>query len=148
MQKEQVKKELIKSASGLNSLDKPCLEEFKNKKDLILSAINKKMKERKDIKDLVTEKNLLMMEDNHSNHMRFMESIFAGFKAEIFVETILWVFRAYRSHGFKLTYWPALLNTINEIIQESLSKKCAESISAFYSWMIIHIPTFVNYTDE
>jgi hypothetical protein len=39
-----------------------------------------------------------------------MVSLFGDYHPEVLVETVLWVFRAYRSHGFKLTYWPAQLD--------------------------------------
>lgn len=41
-----------------------------------------------------------MMKDNHANHVRFVHSILNNPNAEVHTDTVLWVFRAYKSHGF------------------------------------------------
>lgn len=69
------------------------------------------------------EENKSMIEDNHINHARFMSSVFAEFQPEVLVETIIWVFRTYRSHGFNLDYWPFQLNQWIEIYKTNLSEK-------------------------
>ena len=75
--------------------------------------------------------NRLMTEDNNRNFSRFMESVFNHYQAEVLVETVLWVFRAYRSHGFQTTYWPANLNTWIEILKKEMSEKAFEAIYFF-----------------
>lgn len=89
-----------------------------------------------------------MMKDNHANHARFMESVFTNPLAETLVDTILWVFRAYRSRKFGSTYWAAQLNTWIEIYKSELSEECFEAVYPFYNWMQINIPNFVKLSDE
>lgn len=87
--------------------------------------------------------NHLMMEDNHRNHARFLTSVFKNYNPQVLVETVLWVFRAYRSHGFHLTYWPAQLNLWVKLFKTNLSEDTYNEIYPFYYWMIINQPTFV-----
>jgi hypothetical protein len=86
--------------------------------------------------------------DNNTNFARFMESMFFDYNHEVFVDTVLWVFRAYRSHGFKTTYWPANLNTWVELLRAELSPKTFEAIYPFYNWLIVNIPIFVKLTEN
>jgi hypothetical protein len=67
---------------------------------------------------------------------------------EVFVETILWVFRAYRSHGFTTNYWAAQLNQWILIIQKELQPEILREIKPYYEWMQVHIPIFVQLSDD
>jgi hypothetical protein len=118
------------------------------KSEVLLSEMNAIMLKRADIKDLVGEENLLMMQDNHSNHIRFIASILKEFNPEVLVETILWVFRAYRSHGFSTNYWAAQLNTWIEVLKNQLSAESYLEINPLYNWMQINIPIFVKLSDD
>ena len=50
-----------------------------------------------------------------------MSSLLATYSPEVLVNTVLWVFRAYRAHGFNLTYWPAQLDTWVVLLEKHLS---------------------------
>lgn len=89
-----------------------------------------------------------LMKDNHANHVRFMTSVFKNYNPEVLVETVLWVFRAYRSHHFSTNYWAAQLNTWLEILKQELSSKSFEEIKPYYVWMQTNIPVFVAISDE
>jgi hypothetical protein len=39
--------------------------------------------------------------------------------------------RAYLAHGFKLTYWPAELNTFIEVLQQELSADSFQAVIRF-----------------
>ena len=106
------------------------------------------MEDRPDILDLVGVNNVSMMKDNHANHARFMESIFHQRSPEVLTDTVLWVFRAYRSHNFSSTYWAAQLNTWIEILKQELSPDCYLEIYPYYCWMQINIPTFNKLAEE
>ncbi len=88
------------------------------------------------------------MKDNHANHVRFIASILRNHNPEILVDTVLWVFRAYRSRGFSSNYWAAQLNTWIEIIKEELSTETYHQVFPLYEWMQLNIPTFVKLSDE
>jgi hypothetical protein len=63
------------------------------------------------------------------------------------VDTVLWVFRAYRSHGFQLTYWPAQLETWIRILKEDLSPDSFSEVYPFYRWLLLHQASFVALSD-
>jgi len=88
-----------------------------------------------------------MAEDNNRNFPRFMTSLFLDYKPEVIVETVLWVFRAYRSHGFQTTYWAANLNIWVELLKKELTPEAFKEIYPFYNWLIVNIPVFVSITD-
>ncbi|MCF8304546.1 MAG: hypothetical protein K9I94_14830 [Bacteroidales bacterium] len=140
------KQELIASASEINQPSAGVVKEFHDKKEEILGRINQKMLARKDLTKLVGEENLQMMKDNHQNHLRFMESIFTKYNPTVLVETVLWVFHTYRSHGFNLTYWPAFLNTVINVMKEELSEKAFNEIYPIYNWILINQPAFIELT--
>lgn len=142
------KNELIKTAKKLKQLDEKLATEFSEKRDLLVELMNTKMLSRTDIAQMVGEDNLEMMKDNHANHARFMESVFFAYNPEIIVDTVLWVFRAYRSRNFGSTYWAAQLNTWLVLYKEKLSPECYNAVYPYYNWMQINIPVFNKLAEE
>lgn len=121
--------------------------EFEAKSEMLAAEVNRLMGARSDLVHLIGEGNISMMEDNHRNHTRFMSSVFLNYQPVILVETVLWVFRAYRSHGFHLTYWPAQLDQWVQILKLHLTPEAYQEIYPFYHWMIINQPAFVSESD-
>ncbi len=142
------KKTLIESAGRLNNVSSSSVKEYIDKSDLLIAAINRYMQEREDIVSLIGAENISMMKDNHSNHVRFISSILKSRNDEVLVETVLWVFRAYRSHNFATTYWAAQLNAWIDIIKKELSSEAYKEIYPYYEWMQLNIPLFVIISDE
>ncbi|PXY00723.1 hypothetical protein DF185_12500 [Marinifilum breve] len=142
------KQQLLSSAKELQQVNHNTAKEYLEKSEILIGKINTKMLNREDIKNLIGENNLDMMKDNHANHARFIHSILTHYDAETLVDTILWVFRAYRSHGFSMNYWAAQLNAWIEILKEVLSEESYAEIHPYYNWMLIHIPAFVSLSDE
>jgi hypothetical protein len=142
------KEALLKSASKLKQPSGEAMAEFASKADAMITIINDRLSQRKDIVQLIGEGNADMMYDNHRNHMRFMISLFNDYNPVVFTETVLWVFRAYRSHGFKLTYWPAQLDNWVDIFRRELSRECFDQIYPFYEWMIVNNPLFALISDQ
>ena len=140
--------DLILSAQKLMQVSEQFAEEYSLKKDLLVDEMNKKMMARADLNDLVGANNIEMMKDNNANHARFMESIFYQHSAEVLVDTVLWVFRAYLSRNFNSTYWAALLNGWIEIYKIELTADCFNAVYPYYNWMQINIPIFVKMADE
>lgn len=136
------KETLLQSAAQLRPFSKEATNEYAKNTDKMVARINTIMLERHDIKTMVGEANLDMMKDNHANHARFILSILDNFNKDVLVETILWVFRAYRSHGFASTYWAAQLNAWIMILKEELSSKTFEQVYPLYKWMQVNIPQF------
>jgi hypothetical protein len=142
------KEELIATATALAYPTPAAAHEYSEKRERLAAEINRIMGQRADLKDLIGAGNHDMMEDNHRNHARFLTSLFQDFSPIVLVETVLWVFRAYRSHGFHLTYWPAQLDTWVEIMKKELTPATFENVYPVYHWMIIHQPDFVALSDQ
>jgi hypothetical protein len=126
------KEDLYKSAAKLKQPSEEAIAEFSAKADAMAIILNDRLSRRNDIVQLIGEGNLDMMCDNHRNHARFMISLFNDYSPVVFTETVLWVFRAYRSHGFKLTYWPAQLDNWVDIFKKEVSPECLDQIYPFY----------------
>ncbi|MDD3161390.1 MAG: hypothetical protein PHX49_05630 [Bacteroidales bacterium] len=123
-------------------------EEYRQKSELLINKMNALMLDKADIEKLVGKENLDMMKDNHANHVRFMASVFKNYNPEVLVETVLWVFRAYRSHGFTTNYWATQLNTWISLLKEMLTPESFSEIYPYYEWMQINIPVFTKLSDE
>jgi hypothetical protein len=142
------KKHLIESANTLVKVSERTAEEYQGKSEQFIQKMNELMLARQDLIKLIGENNTQMMKDNHANHVRFIASILKKKNVEILVETLLWVFRAYRSHGFTTNYWAAQLNTWFVVLQDQLSPESYSEVYPYYEWMQVNIPSFVVLSDE
>ncbi|RQV99369.1 hypothetical protein EH221_00255 [bacterium] len=141
------KQDLLMTAKQIQPPSLPSTQEFTEKKVAMASDVIRILRKRPDIEKLLVSDNLDMMDDNVRNMSRFMESVFCQYNPEVLVETCLWVFRAYRNHGFQLTFWPAHLDIWIEVLKASLSDTSLSEIMPFYQWIQVNIPTFVTMTD-
>ncbi len=141
------KDELIRAAAALPVPTTEAATEYDEKSEAVVSELNAVMAARPDLEALIGPDNAAMMEDNHRNHARFMSSLLATYSPEVLVNTVLWVFRAYRAHGFNLTYWPAQLDTWVVLFQKHLSPSSFHAIYPVYHFMLIHQPDFVVLSD-
>ena len=117
------REELLTTAKELKQPPRDAADEFGAHREQLAAEGNRRMGARPDLERLVGAGNEAMAQDNNRNFARFMESIFRHYQPEVLVETVLWVFRAYRSHGFQTTYWPANLDTWVEMLREQLTKE-------------------------
>ena len=139
---------LLTSALLLKQVTPVAAEEYNQKEELLIAKMNSVMIAKPDIESLIGINNISMMKDNHTNHARFMASIFRNQNAEVLVETIIWVFKAYRNHGFTINYWTTQLNTWIIIMKEILSPECYNEVYPYYLWMKINIPIFEKVSDQ
>jgi len=138
------KETLLDKANNLKSLSTDSISELEDKKELILHKINITILQRKDLAELVGDNNIETLKDNHRNHLQFMLAIYKEFHVRVFVDTILWVFRTYRSRGFQIDYWTVLLNIFINVYKSELSDKAYAEVSPFYHFIIENIPVFYN----
>lgn len=143
-----MKEKLLSSAGELIPPGQQTIDEFTQKRDAMAEQCTIELKKRNDLDELIGPKNIQMAADNNRNFARFMQSIFTDFEPGVLVETVLWVFEAYRSHGFKTTYWPANLNIWIDRLKTELSGPAFDEIYPFYHWLIINIPLFVKLTND
>lgn len=141
------REDLVASANGIMPPEASLLVEFSCNREVMASEVNSLMSSRPDLEHLVGPGGKRMSEDNNRNFPLFMESLMAQFRGEVFVDTVLWAFRAYRRHGFQTLYWPANLSAWMETLKQHLSPEAFKAISPFYVWLITHIPIFVELTD-
>ena len=140
--------ELIEAAAQLPKPNAEAAAEYAARSESLAAELNRAMCAREDVKMLIGANNTEMMQDNHRNHARFMSSLCAEYHPEVLVNTVLWVFRAYRAHGFRLTYWPAQLAAWISLLERELSEPAFDSIYPLYHFMLIHQADFVRLSDE
>ncbi len=138
---------LIETASKIKSPSQTSYLEYHSNFEILLAEINNGMLKRDEISKIVGDDNVSMMKDNHANHIRFMSSLFRYYIPEVFVDTVAWVFRAYRNHGFTSNYWAVQMNSWMSILKNQLSEKAYLEIYPFYEWIQVNIPTFVKLSD-
>ena len=139
---------LLETAMQLKQASAKTAEEYHQNAEKLITEMNSLMLERPDIESLVGTNNINMMKDNHSNHVRFIASILKNYNHDVLVDTVLWVFRAYRSHGFTTNYWAAQLNLWISIIKKILTPESFVEVYPYYEWMQVNIPLFVKLSDE
>lgn len=142
------REQLVESASSLKAPAPEALKEFSSKRERLAALVNQAMGARPDLEKLVGSDGRRMSEDNNRNFSLFMESLMAAYNPEVLTDTALWVFRAYRSHGFNTIYWPANLSTWVQTLKAELSDQAFEEIFPFYAWLISHVPVFAKLTDH
>ncbi len=143
-----MKETILKSAEKLKQPGDSFVQEFCNKWETLAAIGTQMLMERPDIEKLIGKNNLKMAEDNNRNFPRFMAALFLNYQPNTLVETVLWVFRAYRAHGFQTTYWAANLNIWVDLLKKELTPEAFKEIYPFYNWLIINIPIFVSITDN
>ena len=143
-----MKENLLNTARELPAPPEAAALEFSEKQEQLAAMGSQALSRRPDLEKLVGPGNQAMAEDNNRNFARFMTSLFTDYQPEVFVNTVLWVFRAYRSHGFHTTYWAANLNIWANTLKTELSPESYKALYPFYNWLIINIPIFTRLTDD
>ncbi len=141
------REELIENAAKLPKPSPEAAREYDSVRERAADAVTGELARRDDLEALIGKGNSEMMSQNHRNHALFMSSMFAGYAPRVFVETILWVFRAYRSHGFGLTYWPAQLDSWLSVLGDLMGEQAFGEIKPFYEWMLVNQAAFANLSD-
>lgn len=142
------KQHLINSAQLIEQVSPDTLAVYARMTDSLVARQTIKMLQRNDIKELIGESNESILRDNIANHCRFMSSLFVNYNPEVFVETVLWVFRAYGSRGFTQNYFASQLNSWMEHLREDLDAEVFAEIYPYYNWMQVNIPIFVLLTKD
>ncbi|MFW6257622.1 MAG: hypothetical protein ACOC11_02445 [Prolixibacteraceae bacterium] len=140
--------DLITSAEKIPAVQQSSFLEYQNRKESLVAAINIYMTSRNDLPELVGQNNVQMMKNNHLNHVLFINSILQVPNSEVLVDTVLWVFKTYRSHGFSVKYWNVQINAWLHILKNQLSHEAYQEICPLYKWMQEHIPVFDKLSSE
>lgn len=140
--------ELVRSAATLAQPDQAVADAFAARRDTLAEALNRAMLARPDAPSLVGPDNLAMMENNHRNHFTYMDSVFRLFDPESFVDTVIWVLRTYRAHGFQVAYWPAMLDTCLGLMEQELEPDVLAQAAPFYRWILVNLPAFTALSES
>ena len=138
---------LVRSAERLTEPPAAATAEFDAKQHALAAELTGRMLARPDLDRLIGEDNREMMENNSRNFLRFMASIFLHYDPAVFVQTVHWVFRTYRQHGFHISYWPANIDTTVEILRSDLSPETFDAVHPFFDWLLNNIPSFTENSD-
>jgi hypothetical protein len=144
MNREQV----IGSAQKLLPPSAEATADFAAKQDAVAAELSRRMLARPDLERLIGADNQAMLENNSRNMLRFMASLFRAFEPLVLTETALWAFTSYRAHGFRVSYWPANLDTTVEILKEELSADSFAGVYPSFEWLITSIPAFTQLSEE
>ncbi len=142
------KQKLLHAAEALRPVSSIAARNYSDCKDSLAAEVSSILLQRQDLERLIGAGNQAMMEDNHRNHARFIASLLEAFDPQVLVETILWVFRAYRSHGFNLTYWPAQLDAWLRVLPLHLTPEAFSEIEPLYRFMLFNQPAFAALSDQ
>ena len=141
------KEQLIESARQLCPPSATAAADYEARREAMAAELSRRMLARPDVDRLIGPGNREMLENNSRNMLRFMGSLFRSFEPVVLAETALWVFRAYRSHGFQISYWPANLDTTVQILREQLPAESFASVYPSFEWLIVHNPAIVELSD-
>lgn len=85
-----------------------------------------------------------MAVNNHEQHAQYMESVFLDGADESVVDTIVWVYRTYTSHGFDLSYWPVQIDAWRIVLADLLPEEDYQCIAPYYDWLAGHHADFAE----
>jgi len=142
------KESLLQSASHLKPPSSEAQQAYEKHRETLSTDITNRLSNRSDINELVGENGMDMMIDNHRKYARFMSHLFKGYSAEVFIDTLLWVLRTYKQHGFHDAYWPAQLNGWLTALEQTLPEIYFKQISPFYEWLIVNMGLLKNYEQD
>ncbi len=141
------KQQLLDQATALPTVSAAAAQEYAEKQPGLAKAVSRFLLQRPDLEQLIGRGNQTLMEDNHKNHGRFIASLLQAFSPEILVESILWVFSAYRNQGFQPDYWPVQLHAWLHLLPQHLSAETTGEIAPLYRYMLVHQPDFADLSD-
>jgi hypothetical protein len=139
---------LLQTARQLRPPKAEAAVEFESRQQVLAEELNRVMSARPDLEGLIGPGNLAMMQENSRNFCRFMSILFQVYEPEVLTQTALWVFRAYRSHGFQPAYWTAYLGAFVEILHARVSPATYQEVYPFFQWLIVNVPALVKISDE
>lgn len=137
------REDLARSARELAPVSRRAAEAFGARSRSLADAVTAAMLARQDLDELIGHGNREIMQDNHWNFSRFMESMCYGFDSELLVDTVAWALSTYLARGFRLGYWRVVLPEWREAGFKELGEDF-EEIGTMYFWIETHLDDFVK----
>lgn len=139
---------VIAELSELPHIPEASVQEYKDHLAALVERVNNSMSSRADLRLLIGENPLSVMFANHKNHALFMSNVFALHQYELLAHIVPWVYRAYHSHGFSYSYFPAHLQAWRTALQEMLPAERAEPLISVYDWMLSRHEDFIHRSEQ
>ncbi|ADU66518.1 hypothetical protein LGV61_08950 [Desulfurispirillum indicum] len=141
--------DLLQAARHIPPPSQASAEEYASLCEILSASVTRSMLNSPHIAELIGgSAHQDMMAENHRNHGLFLCVLLRHYQAEYLVDTVLWVYRAYMSHGFQRLYWQVQLETWQNILQEHLSDKAYREISPIYQFLLHHQDDFARLSQE
>lgn len=126
----------LNSAQSYQTMLDPMVEQV----DIRLTAL-------KNIDTLIGHNPLQLMYDNHRHHGIFMATVFHLNGYELLARTLIWVYRAYSSHGFSYDYFPQQLMAWQKAIEQLLPDNQNSGILGTYDWVLKNHETIIRLSE-
>jgi len=119
-------------------------EAYKSKMNLLVEKTNNILFVRDDLTELIGDNPINKMYNNHKNHANFIYNSLKLNDKKLFINSIIWVYRSYSSHGFSYDYFSVELKAWIKAVEENIEKAKAEEINNLYSWMLDNHHLFIR----
>lgn len=139
--------QLLESAKVFATRTASISGHLEGKVELCAAELTAALNARPDLEELIGAGNMGVMEMNHINHFRYMNSLAALYDPKSFVETVLWVFRTYRARGFSVKYWEIMLPEAMIILRQHLGDAHYHELEPYYEWLLTNIQTFARLSE-
>jgi hypothetical protein len=139
-----MKMEININISEIPEVSKEAAEEYGKNIDVMIKKVDQDMSEKENLNQLIGDNPLNKMEDNHKNHANFMYNSFQLNDPELFLNTIIWVYKTYNNHGFSYDYFPVELRSWISAVKKYLSTETQNSIIKVYKWMLNYHQIFIE----
>jgi len=131
--------ELAASLSRIPPPSAAAARQFAERRTRIVERVDELLLLRPDLDTLIGVNNRERMQRNHRNHALFMSTLLAEYAPERLLATLLWVFPAYRAHGFRRAYWDVQLAAWLTVLPELLDEALWREIEPIYRWIATHL---------
>mgnify|MGYP006286785185 CR=1 FL=1 len=129
-------KEIKESAGKLRPVNASAVKAYADNTSAMAAAVTDVLMQHGDLEQVIGRGNAAIMAENHRRHAEFISSMLENFRPEIFVETLVWVFRTYRARGFAKQYWVLQLNAWRDTLSATLETEHARQVDGIYVWML------------
>lgn len=117
-------------------------KEYAAKREALVAFVNQRMSLNPDIDRLIGPDNRSIMIENHWNHAKFMLALLHDYRPALLVNTVVWVFKAYRARGFTTAYWDTQLDCWLEVMDRELSADALGVLRPVYRFLQEHTGDF------
>jgi hypothetical protein len=132
----RVLEEIKASAGQLRPVNDFAAKAYADNGMAMAAAVTNMLMQHEDIERIIGQGNAATMAENHRRHAEFISGMLENFRSELFVETLVWVFRTYRARGFAKQYWVLQLKAWRDTISANLEAEHARQVDEIYVWML------------